>query len=321
MRFLVFGAGALGQALACMLAAAGHHADLVLRRRFVEAIKKEGLRVSGIFGDYAADPAALGLLEDIAQAHGSYDFVLITTKAYDTGRAVEAVASLQDCTCPVVSMQNGCGNVEQLLARFGAERSLGARVITGFEIVAPGHVAITVSADRIHLGGAVSGCIPAAAEVLAGLIDGAGLPCCAVADVHLDLYAKLLYNCALNPLGAILGVHYGALAEDQETRSVMDGIIDETLAVIRAIGGEMPWPDSAAYKEVFYGRLVPLTATHRPSMLQDLENKKPTEVEALLGFVSARGREAAVPTPICDLLARLVRFREHLSHPLSLGGC
>jgi 2-dehydropantoate 2-reductase len=309
MRFLVFGAGALGQALACLLAASGQQVDLVLRRRFIEAIEKEGLRVSGIFGDYAVSPTLLGLLEDVACAPGPYDFILITTKAYDTGRAIEAIASLPACTSPVVSLQNGCGNVEQILECFGPERSLGGRVITGFEIVAPGHVAITVSADRIHLGSAVGGRSEAAA-VLAEAIDRAGLPCCAVDDIHQDLYAKLLYNCTLNPLGAILGVRYGALGEDEDARAVMDGIIEETLAVIRAIGGTVPWPGPRAYKEVFYGRLLPLTAGHRPSMLQDLENGKPTEVEALLGFVVVKGREAGIPTPTCELLARLVLFRE-----------
>lgn len=48
-------------------------------------------------------------------------------------------------------------------------------------------------------------------------------------------------------------------------------------------------------------------------MLQDLENNKPTEVEALLGFVSIRGRQAGVPTPTCDLLAGLMRFKERLA--------
>ena len=230
MRFLIFGAGALGQALGCMLAAAGHHVDLVLRRRYIDVLQKQGLRVSGIFGDFAAAAGRIGLLEDISAACVPYDFILITTKAYDTGRAVAAIGSLSGCTCPVVSMQNGCGNVEQVLGRFGAERSLGARVITGFEIVAPGHIAVTVTADQVHVGGAVSGPVPPAAEVLAGLIAQAGLPCCAVSDIHQDLYAKLLYNCTLNPLGAILGVRYGALAEDEGTRAIMDGIIEETLA-------------------------------------------------------------------------------------------
>ncbi len=310
MHFLIFGAGALGQAIGCMLAVAGHKVDLVLRRRFVNGIRDEGLRVSGILGEYAAPPGLIKGIEDISQLSCTYDFVLITTKAYDTGTAANAIASLSGCRCPVVSMQNGCGNVELLVQTFGAKRTLGARVITGFEIVCPGHVRITVSADAVHLGAAVGGSIPRKAELLAATIDGAGLPCVAVPDIHQDLYAKLLYNCALNPLGAILGVHYGMLSENGETRAIMDKVIDETFAVILALGGKLPWPDADGYKKLFYERLVPITYDHRPSMLQDLENKKPTEVEALVGFVSANGKRLAVSTPTCDLLAGLVRFKE-----------
>ncbi len=310
MRFLIFGAGAMGQALGCMLAVDGHKVDLVLRHRFVRAVSQEGLRVSGIFGDYVATSGMLGCVEDISLVSGDYDFVLITTKAYDTGRAVDAIASISHCRCPVVSMQNGCGNIEQISQAFGPERSLGGRVITGFEIVGPGQIKITVSADAVHLGAAVAGTIPPAVEKLAAAIDRAGLPCLAVADIYQDLYAKLLYNCALNPLGAILGVHYGALVECEETRTVMDKVIGETFAVIRALGGKTPWADADDYKKVFYERLVPITYDHRPSMLQDLENGKPTEVEALVGYVSAQGRSTGVPAPTCDLLAGLVRCKE-----------
>jgi 2-dehydropantoate 2-reductase len=207
-------------------------------------------------------------------------------------------------------MQNGCGNLEKLEERLGRERSLAARVITGFAIEQPGTVQITVSADMVHVGGCVRGVIPAAAKRLAEALTNAGLPSIAVTDVYQSLYAKLLYNCALNPLGAVLGVHYGALSESEETRMLMDKVIDETFAVIATMGGSTPWPDATAYRKAFYGQLVPATYNHRPSMLQDLEHHKPTEVDAMVGYVAAQGRKYGVPTPCCDLLAALVRFKE-----------
>ena len=136
------------------------------------------------------------------------------------------------------------------------------------------------------------------------------MPSVAVPDVYQSLFAKLLYNCALNPLGAILGVPYGALAESEETCAIMDEVIEETCAVIAAMGGTTDWSDAAAYRKIFYGRLVPATANHRPSMLQDIENHKPTEVEAMVGYVVAQGRKYGVATPCCDFLTALVRFKE-----------
>jgi len=311
MRFLIYGAGALGQALACLLAADGHRVDLVLRPRFLTALKNEGLTVTGIFGHYRATPTQLGLLEDLSGREGrDYEYVLLTTKTYNTAAALETLAALPGCSCPVVSLQNGCGNLEQLAQRLGPSRILAARVITGFAIERPGTVRITVSADKVHIGGCERGFIPQAARSLAAALDHAGLPSTAVADIHQSLFAKLLYNCALNPLGAILGVHYGALADSDQTRSIMDRVIRETFAVITAMGGTTPWPDADSYRQVFYDQLVPATANHRSSMLQDLEQHKPTEVEAMVGYVAARGREHGVATPCCELLAALVRFKQ-----------
>jgi 2-dehydropantoate 2-reductase len=310
MNFLIFGAGALGQAIGCMLAADGHHVDFILRPRFIEQISRDGLMVTGILGDFSAPGENFTMLQGIGQAVKHYDYVLLTTKAYDTAVAIRDIATLGDRAAVVVSMQNGCGNVELVESRFGREKSLGARVITGFAINRPGRITITVSADAIHVGGSTPGTVPESARLLAGMINKAGHPALAVADIHQSLFAKLLYNCALNPLGAILGVHYGALAERLETRQVMNQVIDETFTVITALGGTTPWPNAESYKEVFYRTLVPATYHHRASMLQDLEHGKRTEVDALVGYVGEQGKRLQLPTPACDLLTALMKFKE-----------
>jgi len=316
MNFLIFGAGALGQALGCLLAADGHRVDLVIRKRFMDAIAQKGLKVTGIFGDFSTEAKRLRLMESLrSQPGNNYDAALITTKSYDTAEAVTAIAGLKEFAGPVVSMQNGCGNVEQLKAYFGRKRTFGARVITGFEITAPGTIRITVSADDVHVGSCIRGTIPKFAHTLAEAINHAGLPCRAVADIYQDLFAKLLYNCALNPLGAILGVHYGELGDSRETRIIMNRIINETFAVIHGLGGSTPWPDGESYRAIFYDTLLPATYNHRPSMLQDLEQGKPTEVEALVGYVAERGEQLGIPAPTCALLAGLVRFKEKLAQP------
>lgn len=311
MHVLIYGAGALGQALGCMLAAAGNQVTLVIRERFIEVIGRSGLSVDGIFGSYHVEPGKLSLTASLTGEDGSlFDAALITTKSYDTAAAVIDLNSLRGCSCPIVSMQNGCGNIEQLLRAFGPERCFGARIITGFEIAEPARISITVSADDIHIGSGLSGSIPEQAALLARTISDAGLPCIAVEDVHLSLFAKLLYNCALNPLGAILGVNYGALSERRESRAIMNAVIEETFTVIGAMGKKLPWADPEEYRDYFYQTLIPATYDHRPSMLQDLEQGKPTEVAALVGYVSQNGRNYNLATPCCDLLGRLVRFKE-----------
>ena len=311
MHFLIYGAGALGQTLGCMLAADGNQVTLVIRKRFISVINSNGLTVSGIFGDYHVDSGHLSLAESITSKNGSdFDAVLITTKSYDTTAAVADIATLKDCSCPVVSVQNGCGNVEQLEAEFGQLRSFGARVITGFEITKPAHVTMSVSADDIHIGSCNPGSIPGPAATIADTINRSGLPCKAVANIHQSLFAKLLYNCTLNPLGAILGVNYGRLSEFKETKQVMNAVISETFHVIKAVGAELPWETPEQYQTIFYESLLPATYDHRPSMLQDLEQGKPTEIEALAGYVSKNGIMHGIATPYCDLLSSLIRFKE-----------
>ncbi|MFC1693874.1 ketopantoate reductase family protein [Candidatus Latescibacterota bacterium] len=311
MRILVFGAGAVGQAVGCMLSAHGHDVDLIMRPRFIEKITAGGLAVTGIFGDYSTDAARVGFfasIEDIKE--NSYNYILITTKSYDTKIAVTEILKLRDQSFFPVSMQNGCGNLEMLVEHFGEERSLGARIITGFEIERPGLVRITVTADAIHIGGFREGEIPESARIIAQAVNDSGMPCVTTSYIKHDLFAKLLYNSALNPLGAILGVHYGALGDDAGTRAIMNDVIAEVFAVIEAMGAKTHWGIAEDYQAFFYDTQIPATYNHRPSMLQDIENGKKTEVDALTGYVSSQGRRLGVNTPVCDTLTAIIRYKE-----------
>jgi 2-dehydropantoate 2-reductase len=127
------------------------------------------------------------------------------------------------------------------------------------------------------------------------------------------LWAKMLYNCALNPLGAIAGRSYGELVDEPTTRALLEEVIREIFMVLNAAGVEVAWPDAAAYLDTFYSELIPPTAAHESSMLQDLRAHKPTEIDALCGAVERLGSEHGVATPVVSALAALVRVAE--SHP------
>lgn len=309
MRVLVWGAGAVGQGVGGFLAAAGHDVALLLRPRYRRAIARGGLRVTGLFGDRFVAAGGVGLACDPAELKGGWDVVLLTVKSYDTAAAAAEMSDVLAPDTVVVSMQNGYGNVEALASRLGRQRVLCARVITGFSIPTPGRVEVTVHADSVHVGSFYARRDPTA-EALADALDGAGLPAEAVETVQADLWGKILYNCALNPLGAVLGVHYGALGDCQPTRDVMNAIIDEAFDVIEACGFPYPWRTAGEYREVFYGRQLPATYDHRPSMLQDLRAGKRTEIDALNGAVVRLGSKEGVATPVNGTIAQLIRFLE-----------
>jgi 2-dehydropantoate 2-reductase len=182
-------------------------------------------------------------------------------------------------------------------------------VITGFRLLEPGLTEITVHQDAIRLG-SLFGADPARMQPLAEALTRGGVPAVVSPNISSDLLAKLLYNCALNPLGALLGVRYGALADDPESREIMNAVVAEIFAVLGAAGLTTSWPDAPAYLADFYARLIPPTASHESSMLQDLRGGRRTEIDFLSGAVARLGRTWGVATPVNTALLALVRAAE-----------
>lgn len=308
VRILVAGAGALGSVFGGLLQEAGHHVSLLARPPHLEAIAAHGLRIDGLWGEHHVH--GLQLASVPADLHDHFAAALLTVKSYDTAATARLIAPLLAADGVVISLQNGLGNAETIAAAVG-DRVLAGRVIFGAEVIAAGHVRVTVYADPVLIGawnGAAQ--LRAQAQLWAQRIAAAGIPAQYCDDIGSALWGKLLYNAALNPLGALLGVHYGALGEHAETRAIMDRVIEETFAVAIADGAALPWASAAAYRAVFYERLLPSTFDHRPSMLHDLERGRRTEIDAINGAVWARGAAHGIPTPFNELLTRLVRARE-----------
>ncbi len=303
------GAGALGSVVGGLLARAGSRVTLLGRRAHMEAVRTRGLTVDGLFGIHRVQ--GLVCTSEETELRGPFGAVLLTVKAYDTAAMAAAVAPHLLPDGVLLSLQNGLGNLEAASRTLGAERVLGARVIFGAELVEAGHARVTVYADPVLVGSpdASDSALQAKAATWAARLREAGIPAEATDTLIAELWAKVLYNGALNPLGALLGVRYGDLPNDPDTRVVMDAVIDETFAVAHGEGVVLPWADAAAYRGTFYGRLVPSTAGHRSSMLQDIERGRPTEIDAINGEVAARGAARGIPTPVNATLTRLVRAR------------
>ena len=241
-RVLVAGAGALGSVFGGFLRLAGYDVTLLGRDPHLDAIGARGLRIDGLWGEHRATD--FGLAVNTAAAHGPFDVVLLAVKSYDTGVMAPAVAPLLAADGVVISLQNGLGNAEVIAAHVGATRVLAARVIFGAELLVPGHVRVTVYADPVLVGAWDGRCdvrLDAQARWWAEQLAAAGIPAAYCDDIRAALWGKVLYNAALNPLGALLGVHYGALAEQAHTRAIMDAVIDEAFAVACAEGVQLPW--------------------------------------------------------------------------------
>jgi 2-dehydropantoate 2-reductase len=313
-RILVAGAGAIGSVLGAALGAAGRDVTLLGRREHLDAIARGGLRLSGIFGERTVRGFKLATSTD--QLDGRFALILLTVKSYDTHKMAAALGDRIAAGGLAVSMQNGIGNIEMFAARLGAHRVLGARVIFGAEIPAPGAAHVTVIAEPVAIGPAPAlhrddaPQLERRARDIAALLDCAGIPAVAVPDVMPVLWTKVLYNVALNPLGALLGLHYGALAEDQDLRPIMDAAIGEAFAVACAEHIALPFADADAYRRVFYDKLIPPTFDHRPSMLYDLKVRGRTEIGALNGKIVELALKHGIAAPANVMLMRMIRAAE-----------
>ena len=218
-----------------------------------------------------------------------------------TEAAIQATAHAFAGGC-VATVQNGIGNEEVLAAHV-------ARVIRGTtfpagKVVEPGHVQWDVKGDTT-LGPFEPQ--PAPAAEIARLADACtrgGMPTEAVADARGPQWRKVIFNSATNPVGALTGLAHGRVCERPDLRALVSGLVGEGKAVAAAQGIELDSDpealiDHAAKPEVAYD--------HKASMLQDVEARRPTEIDYLNGGIVRFGREHGVPTPLNSAIWALVK--------------
>ncbi len=315
MKVAVIGAGAVGLAIGASLAASGEARVRFFVRRDAQcaSLRDRGARRTGIFGDATAAAGSFGASTQLTElARDPDDVWLVCTKSVDSEALASKLGPIWHETSSrpaVVLCQNGWGNAEVFRPFVPTEHVFNARVITGFEREDDTTVRVTVHADAIHIGH-LEGVDARSLAPLCEAIDRAGIPCRLSDDIAKDLWAKVLYNALLNPLGALVGVPYGELGKRKETRALLEAIAHETFAVMQAAGFKTHWASADEYLETFYERLLPPTAEHESSMLLDLRAGRRTEIDALCGAVVKLASEHRVAAPLHMALLRLVRAAE-----------
>lgn len=310
MKILVMGAGAIGSVVGGFMAKAGHEVMLVGRDPHIGAIVQDGLRISGIWGDHVVSNLHAGT-GSRGFGQRSFDLILITVKSYDTLDATRFVYPVVEAQTLVCAYQNGLGNAETIANLVGWERTVGARVIFGARINAPGHVEVTVMANPTALGVYHPSAPASRVRAIAETMNEAGIPTVFTEKIATLLWAKVAYNCALNPLSALLDVPYGVLAETDYTRSIMGEVIDELYQVGHAVNVELDPPEAEDYKRLLFDELIPPTAAHYASMREDLLLRRRTEIEAINGAIVRNGARHGIACPANAFLTRMIHAREH----------
>jgi len=314
MNFLVLGAGAVGSVFGGLLAKKGHKVCLLGRQEHIEKINRDGLIIDGIWGvNHINNIVGYVDLRELIRLHAVQDVALLTVKAYDTAPMLLELQKCCNSMPPVVSLQNGLGNLEKLITICGPQNAIGGRVIFGVEYVAPGHVRITVSADKTVIGSALGGAQKTFVSSIAKAFTDAGIPTHVTEDIEKYIWGKVLYNCALNGLAALIDTNYGTLLAFEETRRIMCNIVTEIFSIAEDKGIKLNWPSPERYMQLLFGELIPLTYAHHPSMLQDIHRGKRTEIDSLNGAVVAFGRKKSINLPYNLAVTLLIKARESLT--------
>ncbi len=320
INVLIYGGGAVGLGIASCLIKSGEKVDILARKQTTDCLKQEGLIRTGVFGHFYAENnqfQSVTSLSEITQ-QTAYDYILVCTKSFDSLKVGENIAEhphLSGENTAIVLCQNGWGNTEILSPFFNEKNLFNARVITGFNRPKPNHVEITVHVDAIRMGSIYSKKLDSLKSLCKSIAKG-GIPCEISYGIIRDMWAKMLYNCALNPLGAIFNVPYGKLGESRHTSMIMNHIIKEIFVVMEKAGYETEWHSAEEYLPVFFNTLIPATAKHEASTLQDIKAKKKTEIDALNGAVVKLGRQYGLDVSFNKMVYEMIKFKEeqYLNH-------
>lgn len=301
MKICVIGAGAMGGSYGGLLARAGHDVTLVdTWAEHVAAIRANGLIVEGVAGEHRVKVRGETAVPERLQA----DVVMIWTDSNHTREAAGAAAKALGNDGFAITLQNGIGNIESLVEVLGKDRVAGGSSMASAATRGPGRSVLTHMATTTigELDGTESPRIGRLRDALAG----AGFDTRLHPDIMSVIWTKFALNCSINALCATTGLRQGEVARLPAMGRLQERVIDEVLAVTRAKGLRLEYPDFRGHVKAHCWKKF-----SRPSMLQHIESGRPTEIAALNARLVEEGQKLGVPTPYNDALACLLRGVEY----------
>jgi 2-dehydropantoate 2-reductase len=298
-KIAVVGAGAVGGYFGGLLARAGAPVVLIGRPAFVEAVRKNGLFLDTL---HFQESVQVEASTELSAARGA-EIVLFCVKTTDNASTARVLAPLLAPGALVLSLQNGVDNVEQIRAAAAID-ALPTVVYVAASVPEPGRV------KHVGRGDLVIGPQSEKTERVAALFTRANVPCRISQNIEGELWTKLVWNCALNAVSALGRAKYGQIAASADAWKVVETAVYEVLAVARAAGIHPPGLEDP--KAALAGALKIATqmAEALSSTGPDHNRGKRTEIDSLNGYVSRRGAELGVPTPVNHTLYALVKLAE-----------
>jgi 2-dehydropantoate 2-reductase len=306
MRILVVGAGAVGGYFGGRLAAAGKDVTFLVRPKYLERLRAEGVRIVSPHGDVEAHAKYMAA-EEIAEP---FDLLILCVKAYSLE------AALQDCTGAVgeatviLPLLNGMRHIDVLANRFGGDHVIGGVCLIASEYGADGRIVHLSEIHRLVYGERDGRPSPRIAAIHDEM-QGAGFESRASDNIMLEMWEKWVMLASLGATTCLLRGSVGEVEAVAGGVEVARAILAEANAISRASGFEPG--------EAFLGRTEKMLTTRgsslTSSMYRDMTKGAAVEVEQILGDLVARGREVGVEAPL--LQAACVNLRVYAGRLLS----
>jgi 2-dehydropantoate 2-reductase len=300
MNVCVIGGGVIGSLLAAHLARVVDVSVLTRRSEHALALNEDGLRVSGRH-DFTARVHATAEVAELPP----FDVAIVATKATQLEEAAAALAGRFE-GATIVTIQNGLG-AEEIVRRYGAWPLVSAVTFMSGTRHSDTHVEYILDTETWL--GPYGDTAYERVEELADLIVRSGLKARAFRDLRPAQWSKLIFNATVNTVAALTGLphdwHFAAEERREDLGHLLHDLVDEGKRVAAAAGvtlHEDPWEMNVLATQ--------RGSAHYPSMLEDVEARRPTEIDLITGSLVREAQRVNVPVPLHTALYRLIKARE-----------
>ena len=305
LNVAVLGAGAMGCLFGGLLAEKGLKVTLIdVWKEHIDAINKNGLKMDGFGGDRFIKINATNDPKSISPV----DVVIVMCKATALEQALTNAKNIVGDKTVLMSFQNGIGHEAIMQNIVGIDKVLGGTTTQASNILGPGHIKNHASLPSWI--GEYEGGLSDRVKDIAETFTAHGLETIATDNVKKRKWMKLFALTAVGPLSAIFDMHHTELyvtnKESKLARELGKQIILETRKVAQADGVEVSEDECL---EMFL-KIVDSNQTNKSSMAFDIQYKRKSEIDFINGSVSKIGKKHGVPTPLNDMLYKIIKVKE-----------
>ncbi|MBN2097805.1 MAG: 2-dehydropantoate 2-reductase [Candidatus Omnitrophica bacterium] len=300
MKVVIVGPGAIGTLLAAHLGRSKNEIWILDKKaERADRLRQAGLRLQGL-SKFEAKVNASCSAKEIGRA----DIIIICVKAYDTEGAVDQATDLIKEDTYVLSLQNGLGNLQILNDLIGEEKVIAGVTHQAATLLNIGVIRHTGKGETII--GRINKQPLGKARVLLELLNQARIPTRSSRDINSLIWSKLLINAGINALSAITRLPNGMLLKHPETRELMRSVVSEGVRVAKRKRIKLSYDDPIQKVE----SVCRETSSNLSSMLQDVLNKKQTEIDFINGAILRQAKSLNIATPVNEVLTNLVKTIE-----------